>query len=162
MGLLDSQTKCSGKVMFKSCRCVLSHVRPFVTPRSVVHQAPLSIAISQARILECVPFPSPGDLPDLGIKPISPVLAGRFFITEPSGNPCRQILPMWIYLEKLQICMVRPPKMAILLLSVHPHLTRAHSPICYTDDWPWYILAPSPSYWLFFFIINFYWSIMLC
>ena len=34
-----------------------------------------------------LPFPSPGDLPDLGIKPESPVLAGRFFTTEPPGKP---------------------------------------------------------------------------
>ena len=38
-------------------------------------------------------FPTPGDLPDLGIepdtgiKPESPALAGRFFTTEPSGKP---------------------------------------------------------------------------
>ena len=34
-----------------------------------------------------LPFPSPGDLPDLGIKPTSPALAGGFFITEPPGKP---------------------------------------------------------------------------
>ena len=28
-------------------------------------------------------FPSPGDLPDPGIKPTSPALAGRFFTSEP-------------------------------------------------------------------------------
>ena len=30
--------------------------------------------IFQVRILECVPFPSPGDLPDSGIEPGSPAL----------------------------------------------------------------------------------------
>ena len=38
--------------------------------------------ILQARILEWVAVPSPGDLPDPGIKPVSlmsPALAGRFF-----------------------------------------------------------------------------------
>jgi len=38
----------------------------------------------QTRILEELPCPSPGDLPDPGIKPvslISPALAGRFFTT---------------------------------------------------------------------------------
>ena len=30
--------------------------------------------ISQARILEWVAFPSPGDLPDPGIEPVSPAL----------------------------------------------------------------------------------------
>ena len=32
-------------------------------------------------------FPSPGDLPDPGIKPASHALAGRFFTTEPPGKP---------------------------------------------------------------------------
>ena len=36
-----------------------------------------------------LPFPSPGDLPDPGIKPASPALAGRFFTTEPPGKPTR-------------------------------------------------------------------------
>jgi len=31
-----------------------------------------------------LPYPSPGDLLDPGIKPVSPVLAGGFFTTEPS------------------------------------------------------------------------------
>jgi len=36
-------------------------------------------------------FPSPEDLPDPGIKPmsfVSHVLAGSFFTTEPPGKPC--------------------------------------------------------------------------
>ena len=33
------------------------------------------------------PFPSPGDLPNPGIKITSPALAGRFFTTEPPGKP---------------------------------------------------------------------------
>ena len=42
--------------------------------------------ILQARILEWVPFPSPGDLPDPGSEPMSPALAGGFFTTEPPGK----------------------------------------------------------------------------
>ena len=34
-----------------------------------------------------LPFPLPGDLPDSGIKPASPALAGGFFTTEPPGKP---------------------------------------------------------------------------
>ena len=34
-----------------------------------------------------MPFPSPGDLPDPGMEPTCPALAGRFFITEPPGKP---------------------------------------------------------------------------
>jgi len=43
--------------------------------------------ISQVKILEWVAFPSPGDLPDLRIKPMSSALAGRFFTTEPLELP---------------------------------------------------------------------------
>ena len=35
-----------------------------------------------------LPFPPPGDLPNPGIKPMSPVLAGEFFTTEPPGKCC--------------------------------------------------------------------------
>ena len=45
--------------------------------------------IFQARILEWLPFPTPGDLLDPGIKPASlasPALVGRFFTTVPPGN----------------------------------------------------------------------------
>ena len=34
-----------------------------------------------------LPFPPPGDHPDLGIKPVSPALAGKFFTPEPPGKP---------------------------------------------------------------------------
>ena len=42
--------------------------------------------ISQTRILSGLPFPSPEDLPNLGIKLTSPALAGRFFTAEPQGK----------------------------------------------------------------------------
>ena len=39
--------------------------------------------IAQPRILGRVAFIPPEDLPDPGIEPTSPALAGRFFTTEP-------------------------------------------------------------------------------
>ena len=39
-----------------------------------------------------LPFPSPWDLPDPGIKPASPALAGGFFTTEPPGKPGKVLL----------------------------------------------------------------------
>ena len=48
--------------------------------------------ISQARILEWVAISSPGDLPELGIEPASPTLAGGFFTTKPPGKPTTDIL----------------------------------------------------------------------
>ena len=52
--------------------------------------SPLSFSvhgISQARILEGLPFPSPEGLPNSGIKPTSPASAGGFFTTELPGKP---------------------------------------------------------------------------
>ena len=46
-----------------------SRVRLFVTPRTVARQAPLSMGFSSQECWSGVPFPSPGDLPDPGIKP---------------------------------------------------------------------------------------------
>ena len=34
-----------------------------------------------------MPFPPPGDLPNPGIEPATPALAGGFFTTEPPGKP---------------------------------------------------------------------------
>ena len=40
-----------------------------------------------------LPFPLLRDLPDPGIEPVSPALAGGFFITEPHGKPiCKLII----------------------------------------------------------------------
>ena len=38
-----------------------------------------------------LPFPSAGDLPDPGFKPVSPALAGRFFTTELPRKPYTEL-----------------------------------------------------------------------
>ena len=43
--------------------------------------------ILQARILDGLSFPSPGDLPDLGIEPTSPALQADALPSEPPGKP---------------------------------------------------------------------------
>ena len=53
----------------------------FVTPQTVVRHAPLSMGFPWPEYWSGLPFPTPRDLPDPGIKPTSPVLAGRFFTT---------------------------------------------------------------------------------
>ena len=69
--------------------CVLSSVRLSVTPWSVARQAPLSIGFSRQEYWSGLPFPSPGDLPDPGIKPPSPALTGGFFgKLSPANKPC--------------------------------------------------------------------------
>ena len=48
---------------------LLSRVRIFGNPWTVVCQAPLSMEFSRQEYWSGLPFPSPGDLPDLGSNP---------------------------------------------------------------------------------------------
>ena len=72
-------------IFFLSHICMVSCVRVFVTPWTVAHQAPLSTEFSRQEYWSQLPFPPPGDFPDPGIEPespMSPALAGGFFNTE--------------------------------------------------------------------------------
>ena len=57
------------------------------TPCTVAHQAPLSMGFPRQEYQSGLPFPSPGHLPDPGIEPASPTLAGGFFTAEPPRKP---------------------------------------------------------------------------
>ena len=53
---------------------------------TVACQAPLSMGLSRQEYWSGLLFPSPGDPPYGGIKPVSSAMAGRFFTTEPPGK----------------------------------------------------------------------------
>ena len=61
----------------------------FMTPWTVAHQAPLSMGFSRQGYWSGLPFPTPGYLPDPGMKPASPALAGGFLTTVPPGKPSK-------------------------------------------------------------------------
>ena len=63
----------------------LSHVQLFVW--TVAHQASLFMEFFRQEYWSGLPFPSSGDLPNPGIDPVSPTLAGTFFTTAPPGKP---------------------------------------------------------------------------
>ena len=65
----------------------LSRVRLFVTPWTVACQAPLSMGFSRQEYWSGLPFPSPEDLPNPGIKPGSPALQADALSSEPPGKP---------------------------------------------------------------------------
>ena len=59
----------------------------FVTPWNVAHQAPLSMGFRRQEYSSGLPFPSPGGLPNPGIKPESSTFAGEFSTAEHQGSP---------------------------------------------------------------------------
>ena len=66
------------------CMCVFSVVSDFGIPWTVTCQIPLSIEFSRQEYRSGLPFPTPEDLPNPEIKPVSlasPALAGNFFNT---------------------------------------------------------------------------------
>ena len=70
--------------------CVLGRFGPIqlcAALWTVARQAPLSLGFSRQECWSGLPCPPPGDLPDPGMEPGSPALAGGFFTTEPPGEP---------------------------------------------------------------------------
>ena len=84
-----------------SCMCVcaesLSHVWLFPTPWTAACQTSLSMEFCKQEYWNRLPFPSPGDLPNPGIKPVSlapPTLASGFFTNCAIEKP-REIHVVW-------------------------------------------------------------------
>ena len=79
---LVKTTKLSGGggLVAKSCPTL-------ATPWTVVYQAPLSMEFSRQEYWSRLLFPSPGDLPNPGIKPGSPALEADALTSEPPGKP---------------------------------------------------------------------------
>ena len=89
------------KVIENSCywftvfACVLSHfghVQYFATLWLVAHQAPMSMGFSRQEYWSGFSLPSPGDLPDPGIEPMSPVLQAASLLFEPPGKPLQCLM----------------------------------------------------------------------
>ena len=88
-----------------------------MTPWTAAHQAPQSMGFSRQEYWSGLPFLSPGDLPDPGIKPRSPTLVADALTSEPPGKPF--IVSQFIVLEAKiprsncwQICFLLRPFLA--------------------------------------------------
>ena len=58
------------------------------TPWTIAHQAPLSMGFPRQEYWSGLPFPSPGDLPNPGTKPVSPALqADSSLLKDKEGSP---------------------------------------------------------------------------
>ena len=68
--------------MFVHVYAVTQSCPTFCNPMDCSPPLPLSIGFPR-QYWNGLTFPSPGNLPDAGIQPTSPALAGRFFTPEP-------------------------------------------------------------------------------
>ena len=57
------------------------------TPWTLAHQAPLPMEFSRQEYWSGSTFPSPGDLPNPGVKIMCPVLQADSVLSEPPGKP---------------------------------------------------------------------------
>ena len=95
-------------VMGCVCECVcvgtLSHVQLLVTLWTAAHQIPLSMEFPRQEYWSELPFPPPGDLPDPGIEPaspMSPVLQVDSLPLSHQGNSKHLVL--WLLLDTNKI-----------------------------------------------------------
>ena len=64
-----------------------SRVQLFSDPMDCSPPGSSAMGFSMQEYWSGLPFPSPRDLPDPELEPMSPALAGGFFTTEPPGKP---------------------------------------------------------------------------
>ena len=76
----------SGLSLLVAVQYTQRRVRLFTIPWTIAHQAPLSVEFSRQGYWSELPFPSPGDLPDPGIEPRSPILEAGSLPSEPPGK----------------------------------------------------------------------------
>ena len=77
------------RVLMYSMKVKVEWLRPvqlFSPPWTVAHQTPLSMGFPRQVYRSGLPFPTPEDLPDPGIEPVSPALQIDSLPAEPSGK----------------------------------------------------------------------------
>ena len=75
---------------------IFSRVQLFCNSVDYSCQTPVSLGFPRQEYWSGLPFPSPRYLPDMGIKPKSPSLAG-FFTIEPPRKPVQPYLPHYTF-----------------------------------------------------------------
>ena len=71
---------------------VVSNIQLFTSLWTIACQATLSVGFSRQEYWRGLQFLPPCDLPNLGIEPASPALAGRCFTTQPPAMPYIQVI----------------------------------------------------------------------
>jgi len=106
-----------------------SRVRLFATPWTVAYQASPSMGFPRQEYWSGLPFPSPGNLPHLGIEPGSPALEADTLTSEPPEKTTLYYTYSTIYFTQCTVIYVKPnfPVYPTLLTP----LTHIHTSILY-------------------------------
>ena len=111
------------------------------TPWTVVSQAPPSMGFSRQEYWSGLPFPSPGDLPNLEIEPRSPALQADALTSEPPGKPSQHIHGCkWTGFSTLNhdsSSFAQSPKRGQALAPTSSHFPCAvlKAPVCFTGGY---------------------------
>ena len=82
------------KTEISSSSSVAQSCPTLATPSTVAHQNSLSMGFFSQEYWSGLPFPSPGNLPNAGDKPMSPALLVDSLLIEPAG-PMQRLLLLW-------------------------------------------------------------------
>ena len=88
----DENTEVYTTCVCECVYCMLSHVQLSVTPWTVAHQTPLSIAFSRQEHWNGLPFPPSEHLPDPGTQSMSPALEVDSLLFDPPRKPVLYIM----------------------------------------------------------------------
>ena len=85
---------------------------------TVAHQAPLSMGFSRQEYWSGLPFPSPGDLPNPGIKPTSPALQVDSLLLSHQEAHIYAYANIYLMGMHAQICFISLPAFGIVIFGV--------------------------------------------
>ena len=128
----------------------LSRVRLFETPGKVAYQALPPMGFSRQEYWSGLPFPSPGNLPNPGIKPGSPALQTDALLSEPPGKPyyslvkCKSKLQGGtpLVVQCLGICLSVQETAVRFLVWADLACHGATKPVCHNYG-SWHALGPA-------------------
>ena len=111
-----------------------------VTPWTVAHQAPLSIAFPKQEYWSGLPSPSPGDLPDSGIKPTSPVWQADSLTLSHPGSPLVKVSELIRESAWMLQCIQISGSRMMLLKGIHSLVSEQQPSVGLAGEWhsyPW-------------------------
>ena len=105
------------------------------TPWTVTHQASLSMGFPRQEYWSGLPFPSPGDLPDPGIKPVSAALQAASSSLHHLGRQTSNSTSQFWMLQELQKKKIPSYKPNLCFLKVKVKITQLCPVLCDPMDY---------------------------